>query len=366
MPSWYPSEGNPVLGTFVREHARAAALENDVVVLYPHEQRLPEAITRQDGRHREILVGFDNSLLPRAYALRYATATTLGLRMLPPTWVPDVVHVHVAYPAALAAAVVRTRWRVPVVYTEQAGPLAEKLLRSRLGRVSVPLLARGAAYGAPVSRFLSEDLATHGLLPTRSSVLPNVVDTELFRPGAPRDITSSTTRLLAAALLVPGKGLEVAIRAVAELQARSLPTTLTIAGDGPQRQELEGLARRLQVAHLVTFAGLVSKPDLAEMCWEHDMFVMPSDRETFSAVVVEAMAAGLPVVATRCGGPEELVEPGTGLLVPRQDPAAIADAVVEVRRWPERFQKGRSVAEDRFSLAAVARCLDEIYSQACS
>ena len=369
LPSWYPSPVNSVLGTFVQEHARASAQRFDTVVVYPYETRPGEhtggPVEHRRSGVREVLVPFRVGTNPHLFVAFYARAVLAAFRRCLRGWVPDVVHVHVGYPAAIGGLLALARWRRPLVYTEQAGPLGEKILSSRPARLIVPAMARAARMAAPVSRFLEDDMRATGILPRRSMILPNTVDLALFHPPAEPRRIRSPVRLLAAALLVPGKGLHDAVETVAALRATGTEAELSIAGDGPLRAELEDQARAHDVEKLVHFLGLISKQELSVHMREHDLFLMPSERETFSAVVVEAMASALPVVATRCGGPEELVEPGTGILVDVGDVAAMAAAVGEIAAAPEAFAGGPAAARRRFGLDAVSARLAEIYAAAC-
>lgn len=366
IPSWYPSSVNSVLGTFVQEHAKAAAVHHDVCVIYPHEVEPPaNTMSRVTfDEHRTIRKPFFSLPVRRLFPLHYLLAFHRATKSLPPKWRPDVIHLHVGYPAGLAAVYGLIRWRSPLVYTEQAGPLDEKILATRVARWSLPRVARRAQVGAPVSRFLARDMAAVGILPRRVEILPNVVDIDVFGAEGTRRRNDGSITLIAAAMLVSGKGLADAIDAVALLHGRGHAAHLTIAGDGPLRAALEAQAASQEIAPYVRFTGMLNKSDLAAEMHQHDVFVMPSERETFSAVVVEAMAAGLPVVATRCGGPEELITSDTGLLVETGSPRALANAVLEVVAEPGRFNGGPARVRDHYSVEAVADRLVELYRMA--
>ena len=367
LPSWYPSPANTVLGTFVQEHARACALRFDTVVVYLYEAGSDEADEATEHLRegvREVMVPFRLGRNRHLFGAIYARTMMSAFRRFLRGWTPDVVHVHVGYPAGLGGLLAAARWRRPVVYTEQAGPLEEKILASRPARLVVPALARAARMGAPVSRFLEDDMRKAGILPRRSMVLANAVDLTLFHPPLEPGRRGGPTRLLAAALLVPGKGLECAVDAVATLRSSGVDVELSLAGDGPLRAELGRRAREAGVDDHVHFLGLLTKPDVAIEMRRHDVFVMASERETFSAVVVEAMASGLPVVATRCGGPDELIVPGTGLLVDVGDTSAVAAAILAIAAAPEAFADGPTIARSRFGHDAVADRLAEIYAAA--
>ena len=90
---------------------------------------------------------------------------------------------------------------------------------------------------------------------------------------------------------------------------------LTIIGDGPEKNKLKLLSHKLQINNRVNFIGYQKKAVVADVIRDHDALVLSSDVETFGVVLVEAMTVGLPVIATKCGGPESIVLPETGILV---------------------------------------------------
>jgi sugar transferase (PEP-CTERM/EpsH1 system associated) len=140
---------------------------------------------------------------------------------------------------------------------------------------------------------------------------------------------------------------------------------LAIVGDGPLRGELEALARRLDLQDATWFAG--ERSDVPALLRAMDLFVLPSLAEGISNTVLEAMAAGLPVIATDVGGNAELIEQGvTGHLIPRRDAHALAETLLtSVRRPDEARAAGRAgqlrVAQ-RFSIDAMVRGYDAMYT----
>ena len=154
-------------------------------------------------------------------------------------------------------------------------------------------------------------------------IIPNGVDGSRF-DTAPRDW--SAPRLLSAGRIVYQKGLDLGLRALAQL--KDLDWHWSIAGDGPQMEPLQSLARELGISERVTFLGWQSKEDLAQAYQQANLFLFPSRHEGMPNAVLEAMSSGLPVVATRIAGSEELVLDGeTGLLVPSEDVDALRDAL---------------------------------------
>lgn len=157
----------------------------------------------------------------------------------------------------------------------------------------------------------------------------------------PRDVAldddSSPPRLVTVARLSTEKGLDDLLRAVAQLRASGSSVALEVVGDGPQRGELEALAAQLEIADCVRFAGFVSHgPQLIAALDRADVFVLPSRSEGLPHSVVEAMARGLPIVASAVGGLPALLADGGGVIVPIGDPAALADALAHLLGDPGR------------------------------
>ena len=175
------------------------------------------------------------------------------------------------------------------------------------------------------------------------SVLPNGVDLDLFHPAVPSPRVPGTrpTRCLAVARLVERKGLGELIRAFALLPRGQFE--LEIVGEGPDRELLRGLTKRLGVAGEIKFSGSLSRAALAERYRAADLFTLPSAAEAFGNVFAEALASGLPIVGSTTGGIPELVEHGVnGLLIDPGQPLALARAIQYLAQDPELLQMMRT------------------------
>ena len=154
------------------------------------------------------------------------------------------------------------------------------------------------------------------------------------------------------------------LRAAARVAAADPTFRLELAGDGPLRGELSALAESLGIAGLVKFLGDVR--DVPALLSRASLFVLPSKAEGISLTLLEAMATGLPVVATSVGGnPEVVVHGQTGHLVPSEDPAGLAEAILWMRRHSEDAQlmgrAGRRRVEDVFDIRAMVAQYERLY-----
>jgi glycosyltransferase involved in cell wall biosynthesis len=203
-----------------------------------------------------------------------------------------------------------------------------------------------------------------GLDGVRTVLAPNGVDVEAIRrrvAAVPaRRRSRRPIRALALARYAPEKGLDILVRATALLPSDVLEVA-DCHGEGPERDRLVGLAAALGVSERVAFLPWCS--DVPERLTGHDVLVLPSRSEGMPYAVLEAMAAGTPVVATDVHGTAEALDGGRcGLLVRQDDPEALAAALVDVHRDPDAAARRAAAAVDRVSRHDERRQLTTIVS----
>jgi colanic acid/amylovoran biosynthesis glycosyltransferase len=193
------------------------------------------------------------------------------------------------------------------------------------------------------------------------------VDTASFSP-APRKMTPTSLRILCVSRLTRGKGLPLLLEAIASLVHEGVEATLTVVGDGPERAALERRARALGVAGQLELLGSVSQDEIRALYDQADAFCLPSFAEGVPVVLMEAMAAGLPVVATAIAGVPELVEhERSGLLVRPSRADELAAALERLARSPELRESlgaaGRERVVEEYDLELTARRLRELFAE---
>jgi glycosyltransferase involved in cell wall biosynthesis len=245
----------------------------------------------------------------------------------------DVVHVFAAsywsfllgpVPAIQAARRLGKR----VVLNYHSGEADDHL--ARWGRLVHPFLRMADSIIVP-SRFLHRVFTRRGHI---CRVIPNVVDTTAFRY---RERVPLRPRLLSTRNLEPGYDVASTLEAFARIHRACPSATLTVVGRGTQEEPLRRLAASLGVDGAVRFAGRVEPALMPALCDEHDIFVNASLVDNQPISILEAMAAGLPVVSTPTGAiAEMLVDGAAGSLVPPRDPAAMAAAVNALLADPDR------------------------------
>jgi glycosyltransferase involved in cell wall biosynthesis len=360
----YPRPESPVDGLFVREHARAAAARADVRVVHllreSGSRGLAELVPVED-EPPAWRVRYRRFGRPLSYMAFVAGAWRAFGELRRDGFDPDVLHAN-SYLSALATLGLAARHRKPVVYSEHWSaflPDNPATLPTGGGLVVRTVLTR-ADLVLPVSEAMRVALEQRAPR-ARFRIVPNVVDDELFHPG---ERPADGPRLLTAGWLGENgaKGVDYLLEALPLLDP---VVRLDVAGDGPRREEYERLATRLGLSQRVTFHGFVPKARLAELMRASDLFVLASRFENNPCVVLEAMASGLPVVATRVGGLPELLDAGSGILAEPHSPKSIAARIDEALERLDTFDRDAIArrARERFGREAVANALAEVYAE---
>lgn len=256
----------------------------------------------------------------------------------------DLIDAHYFYPDGVAAAILGRHFKKPVVITARGSDI-NLIPEYRIPRRMILLAANQAAGLITVSTALRDRLAGLGVDPQKITVLRNGIDLEFFRPTLREETRAamqiSARLLLSVGNLVSSKGHDIVIRALPCLPDMHL----NIIGEGPERQTLQELASSLDVADRVTFLGNLPQAELPHHYSAADALILASSREGWANVLLEAMACGTPVVATRVGGtPEAVTSREAGLLMAECTPAALAASVLELLADPPRREETRNHA----------------------
>jgi len=282
---------------------------------------------------------------------------------------PDIVNVFYAVPTGLAGAVIKKKCRLPVVLS---------LIGRDIPGPGIPVFWKN--HVRRTARWVSEVIfisgygrtAVFGPRSREGTVIPFGVDTDRFRPdidGRPvreaLGIPSGALALFALQRLDRWKRADVLVRAMKILTGR-IDAYLVIGGKGPEKGPLTDLARSLGISSRIIFAGYVPESDLPAYYSMADIFAFHSTYETFGVVLVQAMAAGKPVVSADSTAIPELIENGVnGLLVPALDEKAFAEAVLSLhadRSTLKRFSvESRKRAVEKFQWDRIATQYEDVF-----
>lgn len=220
-----------------------------------------------------------------------------------------------------------------------------------------------------VSDKIREEGLQYGLIPAKAHVIRPAVDVNTFRPGnLPPNNATDRLVLVSVGSLTWGKGYEYLLAAMAKLIDRGVDATLHIIGGGgkAEYQRIQFAIHDLGLREKVVLHGTLPPEEVRNILQRADVFVLSSLSEGISNAVLEAMACGVPIVTTDCGGMREAVTDGAeGLVVPVRDPEAMATALLRLALDPERRRAmGRSArtrAESQFSLTEQAEKFAQLY-----
>jgi len=211
-----------------------------------------------------------------------------------------------------------------------------------------------------------EDKALETIYRKCLTIPPNVVNTEMFYPSSNKDKRKTKRKkILIVALLKPIKGIPYVLEALSQIKSKRSDFILDIVGDGPKRREYEELTIRLGLNGFVKFHGLKSKQKVAEFMRNSNFFVLPSVWDNLPCVLIEAMASGLPIVATDVGGVREILDRSGGILIPSENVEALINAIEYMLDNHNRYSSMdiAKYARERFSYEAIGKMLDKIYRQ---
>ncbi len=287
----------------------------------------------------------------------------------------DLLHVHYAIPHATSA------WIAKEMLREQQRPLP---VVTTLHGTDITIVGQDASYQAitrfsiersdritAVSQWLKDEtIRAFGCSNSRVDVIPNFVDPVVFDRGRRdegmwRELGGGKRVLMHISNFRPVKRLRDVVRVFAKVRA-TIPSVLVMVGDGPDRGAAEEEARTLGVAADVRFLGKIDA--VAPLLACADLYVFPSENESFGLSALEALACGVPVVATSVGGVPEVVRDGiTGSLHPLGDVQGMAESAVrllEPSRWAEASAAAAADARARFATADVVGRYEALYTEA--
>ncbi|GAB3526206.1 glycosyltransferase family 4 protein [Pontibacter brevis] len=390
IPSWYPSKDNPIAGIFFKEQASYLAElydnthvgislwgQNDadfainrkllpsLKALYHYTRankktcinslkaNLHEVFTPVLNLPVKVLGGNISAILKANFANFRAYQEQFG-RI-------DIIHAHVSYPAGYIAMVLAEHFKIPYLITEHMGPFPFKDFLTRDGQIKhvLSLPINRANKVIAVSPRLRDDITRFNL--QQPLFIPNVINEDFFVPK--ETVKHAPFQFFTLATLSPEKGIDDLLRAVSLVVKTHKNVKFKIGGGGSLLNHYKEKTSTLGLEQHVEWMGELTRSEAREQYQHSHAFVLPSHGETFGVVYAEAIACGIPVIATRCGGPECIVDEENGLLANVKDPQDLADKIEYMLHHYETYdsEKTRKGFEARFSKKVVIPQIMEVY-----
>ncbi len=342
----FPNPFKPQLAVFNRRQFKALANEHEVKVIAPiawsdelaarwaGKPTLPgdrrQVVDGMEVRHPRYI--FSPKILRRFYGHFYLWSIRRTFARAVAEFRPDLVYATWAYPDGWAAVTLAHQARLPVVVKVHGSDILLLANQGGRRRGTVEALCRAEAVIA-VSQDLAQRVVELGVEPAKVHLVYNGVDTTLFYPGSREEsrrrlgLPVEGKMILFIGNLFPVKGIDVLVQACARLTKQGEEFTCHLIGQGHLEGELKRQIEALGLTNRIRMHGSVANERLPDWYRSANVFALPSRSEGVPNVLLEAMACGIPFVASRVGGIPEIAERGRSELVPANDATALAEAL---------------------------------------
>jgi glycosyltransferase involved in cell wall biosynthesis len=379
IPGWYPTQEQPLNGIFIKKHVQLISTFIPCKVLYAtpanhSNEKEPGIEESQTGNLSEVTVYYKTSGIRFLNQLFQLYALWRGYQyILKQYGRPAVVHNHVVFPAGYFASFIAARHNLPLLITEHWSGYTRA--DGRYARLSFlhhyltrKAFARAKAVSV-VSSFLKEAITQTGLLNTSSKVY---ITSNVMNEGSEDIMLRQFNPQQPKALFIGNlndheKNISGILEACAQVAKRYPAFTITMVGGGEAKPGFEAKAQQLGLLNRnVFFTGSVPNHTLPDYYKAADFFVLNSHFETFNIAAAEALLHGLPVVSTRCGGPEEFVNETNGVLTEVNNAVKLAEAMVQVIENYGRYDRKAMCVrmKQQYSNALIAEQFKKMYSLA--
>lgn len=379
LSAWYPHKYDPMLGLFVRNHAKAVSELCDVSVLYLHADstlKKNEFLieTAVEGNLREIIVYYKKAttsiplLSQLCKARRYLKAFLKGYKCLTETsGIPDLVHVNILARTAIPALRLKKKFNIPYIITEHwsrylpvtntyHGIIQKWLTRRIVGRADAI---------TAVTEDLKESMIRHKLTNENFFIVPNVVDTRLF------NIAQTVEKSIKSFIHIScfedkSKNISGIIRAIARLSEERTDFRFYFVGEGVDFNAMKQLSDEQNLTgRIIIFTGLLENEALRDIIIQSEATILFSNYETFGIVLFESMACGVPVISTKTGIIKNIFRSEMGFLVDHGNEDQLIDSMKMFLdgKFNTDKEKLRSFVVENYSAEIVGKMFFDIYKK---
>jgi glycosyltransferase involved in cell wall biosynthesis len=387
IPSWYPSEDAPLAGIFSKEqaesfsrHYKNAKLgislwgqksESNLLWAKDPVKNIRKLLhyRKQQAYEKQLTLNYWEFYTP---ALTWSdkllngnleniiSANEKNLKKFSAiAGEVSLIHAHVAFPAGYIAMELARKYQIPYLITEQMSPFPFACYTSRgqiMQKVLLPLQKANKVIA--ISPHAAADVKSKTAV--SPICIPNPVDENIFSPG-PSLSNDPPFTFFTLGRMVPQKGISDLLEAISLVKRKEVH--FRIGGEGEHKQQYQQQAEKLGVANRIEWLGSLSRTEAAKEFQQCHAFVLSSIHESMGVVYAEALACGKPIIATRCGGPEYIVNQSNGLLTDVSNPLQLAK-VMDLMISNYALYNPQLIRADflkRFSSASVSKQLYKVY-----
>jgi L-malate glycosyltransferase len=273
---------------------------------------------------------------------------------------PDILHAHFGG-VGIAGAKIKKRYNIPLVITEHGSGLlpgnSTIQQKQNIFNEAYKNCDKLIAVGTNLSNHIKA-LGVENII-----VIPNIIPSSFF--NSKQLNKNKKKQFISVGSLLPSKRFDLTISAFACLCEQIDDISLVIIGAGPLKKKLQKMVHDKKIEDKVLFYGFIPNAKLPEIYKESICFVLPAEYETFGVVYAEALACGIPVIATKCGGPEDIVNSNNGILIPKNDEDALVKAMLYMYHNSTNYNPEFLIEDiyNRFGEKPVIKSIIDIYSE---
>ena len=276
-----------------------------------------------------------------------------------------LIHAHTSFLDGYAARKLAKTFNVPYVITEHTGPFSALVSNWLMKRIVKENVA-GASRIISVGKALKDDILDKLKIRNKQkiSVIGNCVNINVFKKYS-KKMPSDTICFIWVGHFVKGKGVDRLLKAFAKAVTQSGNVSLTLVGEGSEEKMLRSLAKKLGIYDQIIWHPLMNRQNLARLLGQNDCLIISSESETFGCVGIEAMACGLPVLSTKCGGPEDYITNEQVGLIVKNSIDGLMQGILKIAKNVDKFDSDyiRDFVVENYSGEVIAKKLSNVYDQ---
>ena len=371
LPSWFPTRRDPYPGDFIKRHAEAASLYNRITVFYTAiDKNIKEPLLVEEKVTENFIIyiyyypSIKGILSPVINGVKRFSALRKMYNKIFADSSPDLVHVHVAYPAGLFALYLKKRKGLEYVISEHDGiymPGYDNYhVPGKFEKKMVPVIYKNAKKIHAVSKSLGNALVDLKLANTKPIVIPNVVNTDVFQYREKE--RSNIFRFIHISSLINQKNPEGMLMAISLVKKERSDLVLKIIG--PAKEKFKKMVKDLSLEKEVVFMGEIPYADVAKEIGNSDAMIHFTRYETFGCVIAESLCCGVPVIVSDLDVARELVTDGvSGLLVEENKVNDLAEKILFFMKTEFKInsQKIATENQEKFKYDRVGKMFDDLY-----
>lgn len=393
IPSWYPSEQNPHTGIFNKEQVAALAhcfpednfaishwgSHNEDLLLWGRDHfknlhklyKFLEKKPTVNMLHHNLLEFYSPAF---TWSRKFLKGNMRGLikvnekhfNQFREAFGPiDLIHAHSAHPAGWISMQLAHKHRLPYVITEHMTPFPFQSFVTKSGAISAWLTVpfQYSSRNIVVSPMQQEILHKHNI--PSLSYIPNLTNEDFFRPAVNKKSIKNSFTFFTLGRMSEQKGIPFLLEAIRILKDSYPEVLYNIGGNGENMAEYKQLAHQLGIKDKISWLGTLNRAQALTQYQQCDAFVLPSLHENLPLVLLEAIACGKPIIGTRCGGPESVINTTNGLLAAPGDAGSLARAMEQMISSQNQYQSEEIRADfcRRYSRQLICNEIRAVYQE---